>query len=109
MATVNEDDDVVKFDGDEVKDTTIGTHAGTLKGKRKKRLTSPLWRFYDRLTEKTIDERLVRTRISSRQGTHACAYATRLGSVHLPGDARRTHVRMSRHLPFYDPKVEGRQ
>ncbi|PKI65916.1 hypothetical protein CRG98_013687 [Punica granatum] len=37
------------------------------------------------------------------------AYATRLGSVHLPGDARRTHVRRSRHLPFYDPKVEGRQ
>ncbi|PKI52283.1 hypothetical protein CRG98_027325 [Punica granatum] len=34
---------------------------------------------------------------------------TRLGSVHLPGDARRTHVRRSRHLPFYDPKVEGRQ
>ncbi|OWM89020.1 hypothetical protein CDL15_Pgr017636 [Punica granatum] len=34
---------------------------------------------------------------------------TRLGSVHLPGDARRTHVRRSRHLPFYDPRVEGRQ
>ncbi|PKI48236.1 hypothetical protein CRG98_031369 [Punica granatum] len=34
---------------------------------------------------------------------------TRLGSVHLPGDVRRTHVRRSRHLPFYDPKVEGRQ
>ncbi|PKI71901.1 hypothetical protein CRG98_007706 [Punica granatum] len=34
---------------------------------------------------------------------------TRLGSVHLPGDARWTHVRRSRHLPFYDPKVEGRQ
>ncbi|PKI58967.1 hypothetical protein CRG98_020638 [Punica granatum] len=34
---------------------------------------------------------------------------TRLGSVHLPGDARRAHVRRSRHLPFYDPKVEGRQ
>ncbi|PKI59297.1 hypothetical protein CRG98_020309 [Punica granatum] len=32
---------------------------------------------------------------------------TRLGSVHLPGDARRTHVRRSRHLPFYDPRVEG--
>ncbi|OWM83271.1 hypothetical protein CDL15_Pgr012752 [Punica granatum] len=42
---------------------------------------------------------------------HACARlnATRLGSVHLPGDARRTQVRRSRHLPFYDPKVEGRQ
>ncbi|PKI46260.1 hypothetical protein CRG98_033346 [Punica granatum] len=34
---------------------------------------------------------------------------TWLGSVYLPGDARRTHVRRSRHLPFYDPKVEGRQ
>ncbi|PKI73754.1 hypothetical protein CRG98_005858 [Punica granatum] len=33
----------------------------------------------------------------------------RLGSVHLLRDARRTHVRRSRHLPFYDPKVEGRQ
>ncbi|PKI26324.1 hypothetical protein CRG98_048987, partial [Punica granatum] len=51
----------------------------------------------------------VRTRISSRRGTRADAYATRLGSVHLPGDARRTHVRRSRRLPFYDPKVEGRQ
>ncbi|PKI78844.1 hypothetical protein CRG98_000769 [Punica granatum] len=37
------------------------------------------------------------------------AYATRLGSIHLPGDARWTRVRRSRHLPFYDPKVEGRQ
>ncbi|PKI33407.1 hypothetical protein CRG98_046204 [Punica granatum] len=37
------------------------------------------------------------------------AYATRLGSVHLPGDARRTHVKRGRHLPFYDPKAEGRQ
>ncbi|OWM65103.1 hypothetical protein CDL15_Pgr003897 [Punica granatum] len=37
------------------------------------------------------------------------AYATRLGSVHLPGDARRTHLRRSRHLPFYNPKVEDRQ
>ncbi|PKI60861.1 hypothetical protein CRG98_018734 [Punica granatum] len=37
------------------------------------------------------------------------AYATRLLSIHLPGDARRTQVRRSRHLPFYDPKVEGRQ
>ncbi|PKI57279.1 hypothetical protein CRG98_022318 [Punica granatum] len=37
------------------------------------------------------------------------AYVTRLGSVHLLGNARRTHVRRSRHLPFYDPKVEGRQ
>ncbi|PKI71495.1 hypothetical protein CRG98_008109 [Punica granatum] len=37
------------------------------------------------------------------------AYATRLGSVHLLGDVRRTHVRRSRHLSFYDPEVEGRQ
>ncbi|PKI49150.1 hypothetical protein CRG98_030496 [Punica granatum] len=28
------------------------------------------------------------------------AYATRLGSIHLPGDAQRTHVRMSRHYLF---------
>ncbi|PKI71142.1 hypothetical protein CRG98_008440 [Punica granatum] len=52
---------------------------------------------------------IVSTRISSHRGTRARAYATRLGSVHIPGDAQRTHVRMSRYLPFYDPKVEGRQ
>ncbi|PKI35024.1 hypothetical protein CRG98_044585 [Punica granatum] len=42
---------------------------------------------------------------------HTCVRlnATRLGSVHLPKDARRTHVRRNRHLPFYDPKVKGRQ
>ncbi|PKI40630.1 hypothetical protein CRG98_038979 [Punica granatum] len=51
----------------------------------------------------------VRTRISSCRGTCARAYATWLGSVHLPGDARRMHVRRSRHLLFYNPKVEGRQ
>ncbi|PKI78963.1 hypothetical protein CRG98_000604 [Punica granatum] len=51
----------------------------------------------------------VRTRISSRRGTRARTYATRLGSVHLPGDARWTHVRRGRHLSFYDPKVEGWQ
>ncbi|PKI61995.1 hypothetical protein CRG98_017627 [Punica granatum] len=28
------------------------------------------------------------------------AFATRLGIVHLPGDARRTHVRRSPHLLF---------
>ncbi|PKI65027.1 hypothetical protein CRG98_014582 [Punica granatum] len=28
------------------------------------------------------------------------AYATRLGGVHLPGDARRTRMRRSRHLLF---------
>ncbi|PKI73791.1 hypothetical protein CRG98_005824 [Punica granatum] len=28
------------------------------------------------------------------------AYATRLGSANLPGDARRTHMRRSRHLLF---------
>ncbi|PKI26106.1 hypothetical protein CRG98_049205, partial [Punica granatum] len=33
---------------------------------------------------------------------HACARlnATQLGSVHLPGNARRTHVRRSRHYLF---------
>ncbi|PKI65349.1 hypothetical protein CRG98_014264, partial [Punica granatum] len=44
---------------------------------------------------------------SPHSGPHT--YATRLGSIHLPGDVRRTHVRRSRHLPFYDSKVEGRQ
>ncbi|PKI53382.1 hypothetical protein CRG98_026222 [Punica granatum] len=38
---------------------------------------------------------------------NARAYETQLGSVHLPRDARRTHVRRSRHLSFYDPKVES--
>ncbi|PKI59533.1 hypothetical protein CRG98_020061 [Punica granatum] len=42
----------------------------------------------------------VRTRILSRRGTHARAYATRLESVHLSEDARRTHVRRSRHYQF---------
>ncbi|PKI38088.1 hypothetical protein CRG98_041521 [Punica granatum] len=28
------------------------------------------------------------------------ACATRLGSIHLPGDARRMHMRRSRHLLF---------
>ncbi|PKI75831.1 hypothetical protein CRG98_003746 [Punica granatum] len=28
------------------------------------------------------------------------AYETRLGSIHLPGDVRRTHVRRDRHLLF---------
>ncbi|OWM89168.1 hypothetical protein CDL15_Pgr023666 [Punica granatum] len=46
----------------------------------------------------------VHTRISSRRGTHAHAYATRLGSVHLPGDAREKES----PLTVYDPKVEGR-
>ncbi|PKI63067.1 hypothetical protein CRG98_016518 [Punica granatum] len=50
----------------------------------------------------------VRTRISSRRSAHVRAYATRLGSVHLPGDTRQTRVRRSRHLPFYNPEVEGR-
>ncbi|PKI57544.1 hypothetical protein CRG98_022015 [Punica granatum] len=37
---------------------------------------------------------------------HACARlnATRLGSVHLPGDTREKES----PLPVYDPKVEGR-
>ncbi|PKI56098.1 hypothetical protein CRG98_023512 [Punica granatum] len=33
----------------------------------------------------------------------------RSSSVGCSGNARRTRVRRSRHLPFYDPKVEGRQ
>ncbi|OWM72182.1 hypothetical protein CDL15_Pgr018065 [Punica granatum] len=43
----------------------------------------------------------VRTRILISSG-HTCARlnATWLGSVHLPGDARRTHLRRSRHYPF---------
>ncbi|PKI70853.1 hypothetical protein CRG98_008744 [Punica granatum] len=49
----------------------------------------------------------VRTRISSHRGTHARAYTMRLVSVHLPRDARQTHLR-SRHLPFYDPEIEAR-
>ncbi|PKI65465.1 hypothetical protein CRG98_014123 [Punica granatum] len=40
----------------------------------------------------------VRTRISSRRGTHA--YATLLGSVYHPEDARRMRVRRSRHYLF---------
>ncbi|OWM72567.1 hypothetical protein CDL15_Pgr013035 [Punica granatum] len=53
----------------------------------------------------------VKSKINFVSSGHACARlnATRLGSVHLPGDARRTHVKRSRHLPFYDPKIEGRQ
>ncbi|PKI73725.1 hypothetical protein CRG98_005882 [Punica granatum] len=31
----------------------------------------------------------------------------RLGIVHLSWDMSRTRVRRSRHLSFYDPKVEG--
>ncbi|PKI41255.1 hypothetical protein CRG98_038367 [Punica granatum] len=42
-------------------------------------------------------------------GMYACAYATRLESAHLSRDARRTYVRRSLHLPFYDPNVESRQ
>ncbi|PKI56026.1 hypothetical protein CRG98_023585, partial [Punica granatum] len=37
------------------------------------------------------------TRILSRRGTHARAYTTRLGSIHLPVGTR---VRRSRHLLF---------
>ncbi|PKI66830.1 hypothetical protein CRG98_012836 [Punica granatum] len=43
----------------------------------------------------------VRTRISSRRGMQCARLnATRLGSVHLNRDARRTHVRKSRHYLF---------
>ncbi|OWM86190.1 hypothetical protein CDL15_Pgr011014 [Punica granatum] len=37
--------------------------------------------------------------VSSRYA-YARLNATRLGSVHLPGDARRMHVRRSRHYLF---------
>ncbi|PKI72889.1 hypothetical protein CRG98_006757 [Punica granatum] len=36
------------------------------------------------------------------------AYATRLGRVHLPGDARRTRVRRSHHLLFTTPNEDAR-
>ncbi|PKI52178.1 hypothetical protein CRG98_027421 [Punica granatum] len=49
----------------------------------------------------------VRTRISSRRGTYARAYATRLGVSIFPG--RATDAREKEPpLPVYDPKVEGR-
>ncbi|PKI67521.1 hypothetical protein CRG98_012105 [Punica granatum] len=47
------------------------------------------------------------TRISSRQGTNVRSYTMWLGSVHLPGDARWTLVRRSRHLPFLRPGGRG--
>ncbi|XP_031375360.1 zinc finger BED domain-containing protein RICESLEEPER 2-like [Punica granatum] len=55
MATINEDDDVVELDADESQDTAIGTQAGASKGKRKRRLTSPVWQFFEKLAEKSID------------------------------------------------------
>ncbi|XP_031374183.1 zinc finger BED domain-containing protein RICESLEEPER 2-like [Punica granatum] len=55
MATINEDDDVVEIDADEIQDTTTGTQAGASKGKRKRRLTSPVWQFFEKLAEKSID------------------------------------------------------
>ncbi|PKI41328.1 hypothetical protein CRG98_038281 [Punica granatum] len=71
-------------------------------------LSEPGWKLALRLSTMHVAKlcapefRLVGARVRSPN-------ATRLRSVHLPGDARRTHVRKSRHLPFYDPKVEGRQ
>ncbi|XP_031371469.1 zinc finger BED domain-containing protein RICESLEEPER 2-like isoform X1 [Punica granatum] len=55
LFTINEDDDVIELIGDEIKDTVTGAQAGTSTGKRKRRLTSPVWHFYERLAEKTID------------------------------------------------------
>ncbi|XP_031378256.1 zinc finger BED domain-containing protein RICESLEEPER 2-like [Punica granatum] len=55
MATINEDDDVVELDADEIQDTSTGTQAGASKGKRKRRLTSPVWQFFEKLAEKSID------------------------------------------------------
>ncbi|PKI58128.1 hypothetical protein CRG98_021477 [Punica granatum] len=51
---------------------------------------------------------IVRTRMWTLIGARiAHFWIARLGSVHLPEDARRTRVRRSRHLSFYDSKVEG--
>ncbi|PKI61955.1 hypothetical protein CRG98_017681 [Punica granatum] len=47
--------------------------------------------------------------ILKKKETDSISVGTRLGSVHFPGDARRTQVRRSRHLSFYDLKVESRQ
>ncbi|PKI72880.1 hypothetical protein CRG98_006748 [Punica granatum] len=46
--------------------------------------------------------------VDSRRGPHVRFWISWLGSVYLPGDAERIRLRRSRHLPFYDPKVEGR-
>ncbi|PKI55022.1 hypothetical protein CRG98_024587 [Punica granatum] len=56
---------------------------------------------HNHISDNALDESVIPWPESPKQ--------TRLGSVHLPGDSRRTHVRRSRHLPLYDPKVEGRQ
>ncbi|PKI60926.1 hypothetical protein CRG98_018672 [Punica granatum] len=46
--------------------------------------------------------------VDSRRGPHARFWIARLGSVHLPvGNVTDTRERRSRHLSFYDPKVEG--
>ncbi|OWM74551.1 zinc finger BED domain-containing protein RICESLEEPER 2-like [Punica granatum] len=55
MATVNQDDDVLELDVDDIQDTATGTQVGTSKGKRKRRLTSPVWQFFERLAENSID------------------------------------------------------
>ncbi|PKI65185.1 hypothetical protein CRG98_014415 [Punica granatum] len=76
-------------------------------GGRHEQLTRRWTELNGGAANKKTRPRVCTPEFQSRRGTRARAYATWLGSVHLPGDARRTHVRRSRHLLFYDPKVEG--
>ncbi|PKI60725.1 hypothetical protein CRG98_018886 [Punica granatum] len=82
-----------------------------LKGVNSLKSSGDLWgpvRWHSRLDLFPYSEPL--TNLASYIGARGISdKQTRLGSVHLPGDVRRAHVRRSRHLPFYDPKVEGRQ
>ncbi|PKI36061.1 hypothetical protein CRG98_043532 [Punica granatum] len=63
MATINKDDDVVELDADEIQDTATGTQVGASKGKRKRRLTSPVWQVFEKLAEKSIDEYTERQKV----------------------------------------------
>ncbi|PKI59731.1 hypothetical protein CRG98_019907 [Punica granatum] len=58
------------------------------------------------MTHVGVEETLIAHLNFVRSGPHGRSFA-RLGSVHLPGNARWTRVERSRHLPFYDLKVEG--
>ncbi|PKI62815.1 hypothetical protein CRG98_016766 [Punica granatum] len=51
----------------------------------------------------------MRTRISSRQGPHACALIARLGSVHIPRERVMDTSEKESPLPIYNLEVEGRQ
>ncbi|PKI64987.1 hypothetical protein CRG98_014611 [Punica granatum] len=83
-----------------------GVRAGTLEHARTRGARSWLARGRGRAQERAATGALL-----TRE--HVCApefnlvgarmreaYATRLRSIHLPGDARRTHVRRSRHSLF---------